>query len=141
VHRRRIALADHPVAWPTVDRRGEGGAMAAGTGELVRRDDDVAWHLRRVGEILVQGQRQTNIRFRAVETRLDRVEARLDAVETRLDRVEARLDAVEARLDRVEEKLDALIKEVDQIKRTLNRITASMETLTAYIMRDELKRS
>lgn len=40
-------------------------------------------------------QQVTEVRFTAVDQRLDRVETRLDRVETRLDRVETRLDSID----------------------------------------------
>lgn len=40
-------------------------------------------------------QQVTEVRFTAIDQRLDRVDTRLDRVETRLDRVETRLDSLD----------------------------------------------
>lgn len=40
-------------------------------------------------------QAVSDVRFTAIEERLDRVDTRLDRVETRLDRVETRLDSLD----------------------------------------------
>lgn len=61
-------------------------------------------------------QQITEVRFTAIDQRLDRVETRLDRVETRLDRVETRLDGMEIRLDHLDRDVQVIALRVAELR-------------------------
>jgi chromosome segregation ATPase len=51
---------------------------------------------------------KVDLRFMAIELRLDKIEGRLDLVEARLEKIEGRLDVIDTRLEKIEYRLVSL---------------------------------
>jgi tetrahydromethanopterin S-methyltransferase subunit G len=122
---------------------------ADGREQLRRQLDDLeqAQRFSVVGSLAVLTQATIRIddRLDGLENKVDRgfaaVDQRFDAVDRRFEAVDRRFDAVDMRLDAMDKRFDGMETQFGLLADDVRKIGASVERLTGYITRDELKRA
>jgi archaellum component FlaC len=90
-------------------------------------DEDKIW----IKSAITEGLTATNVRFDAIDGRLDKVDSRFDAIDSRLDKIDGRLDAIDSRLDKVDSRFDTIDSRLDKVD---GRLATAEERLSRYVL-------
>jgi hypothetical protein len=75
-------------------------------------------------------------RFEAIDRKFEQVDRRFEQIDRKFEEVDRRFDAIDARFDIMDRKIDSghslILKEI-------NRLSARMEQVVAFAIRDELR--
>ena len=73
------------------------------------------------------------VRIDGLEARIDRLEARIDGLEAKIDRLDARIDGVEAKIDRLDARIDGVEAKIDRLDARIDGVEAKIDRLDARI--------
>ncbi len=75
------------------------------------------------------------VRIDGLEARIDRLEARIDGLEAKIDRLDARIDGVEAKIDRLDARIDGVEARIDGVDVKIGSLAVDMKAFEARFAR------
>lgn len=80
-------------------------------------------------QMLVEGQKRTDLKLEKIDARLNKIDARLDHIDARLDHIDSRLDKVESRLDKIDSKLVKVDSRLNKLEAQVTENTQILRTV------------